>query len=71
MSYQRQSCTDVKKDANVELKNRSGFIQARVLVVGIDLPALLVRAENDQHRGDYFFLAFDLVRHGDGNCGGA
>ena len=40
-------------------------------MVGIDLPALLVQAEDDRHRDNYFFLAFDLVRQGDGNCGGA
>jgi hypothetical protein len=33
-------------------------------VVGIDLPALLVQVEDDQHRDNYFFLAFDLVRQG-------
>ena len=40
-------------------------------MAGIDLPALLVQAEDDQHRDNYFSLAFDLVRQGDGNCGGA
>ena len=39
-------------------------------MVGIDLPALLVQAEDDQHRDNYFSLAFDLVRQGDGNWRG-
>jgi hypothetical protein len=59
--------TDVKEDANIELKDGSERVKEPVLVAGLDLLlVLLLQAEDDLHRVNSLLLTFDLVRQGGG-----
>ena len=57
--------TDVQKDANVRLKNRSKRVEEPAVRIDL-LLVFLLQAKDDLHWGNTFRRAFDLARWGNG-----